>query len=167
MINSKNVRPFFSKLATLYGIGHLRRAPGTWGTLAAVPIAILFVMTGPFIFMGLTFLTLVFAIIACDIHEQDSGDHDSKTVVIDEVVGYLVAVTWLPFTWQTFVAAFVLFRIFDIWKPLFIGLLDRRVSGGVGTVIDDLAAGLVVNILLQMVYSKTDWLGQQWSGGLG
>lgn len=116
--------------------------------------------------MGLTLLVLVLAIIACDVHEQDSGDHDSQRVVIDEVVGYLVAVTWLPFTWQSFVAAFLLFRVLDIWKPLFIGLLDRKISGGIGTVIDDLAAGLVVNMILQVVYFKTAWLGLQWAGGL-
>lgn len=166
MIKTSGARPFFANLATLFGIGHIQTAPGTWGTLAAVPVAVLFASAGPFAFMGLTLLVLVLAIIACEVHEQDSGDHDSKTVVIDEVVGYLVAVTWLPFTWQSFLAAFLLFRIFDIWKPLFIGLLDRKVSGGIGTVIDDLAAGLVVNVILQITYYKTAWLGLQWSGGL-
>lgn len=167
MIHAENIRPFFRNLATLFGVGRARKAPGTWGTLAAVPVAVLFMLPGPFIFMALTVLTLVLAIVACDIHEQDSGSHDSQQVVIDEVVGYLIAVTWLPFTWQSFLAAFVLFRIFDIWKPLFIGMLDRKVHGGIGTVIDDLAAGLVVNIILQFVYYCTDWLGHQWAGGLG
>lgn len=166
MIQTAGARPFFYKLATMFGIGNIRPAPGTWGTLAAVPIAYGFALAGPYAFMGLTLVVLILALIACSVHEQESGNHDSSKVVIDEVVGYLVAVTWLPLTWQSFLAAFLLFRILDIWKPLFIGLLDRKVSGGVGTVIDDLAAGLVVNVILQMVFYRTAWLGYQWSGGI-
>ena len=90
---------------------------------------------------------------------------DPKEVVIDEVAGFLVAMTWLPLSWSSFLAAFLLFRLFDVWKPLFIGYLDKNVKGGLGIVADDLAAGIVTNIILQVVYQQTDWLGHKafWS----
>ena len=86
-------------------------------------------------------------------------------VVIDEVAGFFVTLTWLPVTWQTFLAGFILFRLLDIWKPLFIGVMDRKIKGGAGTVLDDIAAGIVANLILQAVYYRTDWLGWRWSGG--
>ncbi len=159
------MRSFLKRLAVFFGVGHMKKAPGTWGTLAAVPIAVGLSYLGPFIYMGTCVLFLILAIIACDVYEQDKGDHDSPEVVVDEVIGYLITVTWLPFTWQTFVFGFLLFRLFDIWKPLFIGMLDRRMKRGVGTVMDDVAAGIVANAILQMVYYNTSWLGSRWLGG--
>lgn len=114
--------------------------------------------------MAACLLILTLAIVACEIHERDFGGHDASEVVIDEVIGYLIAVTWLPFTWQTFVFGFALFRLFDIWKPLFIGIMDKRMKGGVGTVVDDVAAGIVANVILQVIYHRTTWLGVQWTG---
>ena len=109
--------------------------------------------------MVATLLAIGFSIWVSHLYEKQTGLHDSKEVVIDEVVGFLVAMTWLPLTWQAFLAAFILFRIFDIWKPLFIGQLDRKVTGGFGVVMDDVAAGLVTNVILQWVFHRTNWLG--------
>lgn len=159
------MRTFLKQLAVFFGVGHAKRAPGTWGTVAAVPLAVGLTFFGPFVYMAVTVVMLIVAIIACDIYEQDKGDHDSPEVVVDEVVGYLIAVTWLPATWQTFLLGFILFRLFDIWKPLFIGVVDRKMKGGVGTVMDDVAAGIVANVILQMIYYKTSWLGWRWLGG--
>lgn len=159
------MRTFFKLLATWFGVGRLRPAPGTWGTLAAVPLAVLLAYVGPFAHMIFCVFLLVVSITAAEVYEQDKGEHDSSEIVIDEVLGYLIAVTWLPFTWQSFVLGFLLFRLFDIWKPLFIGLMDRKLKGGVGTVLDDVAAGIVANVILQIIYYKTALLGWQWLGG--
>jgi phosphatidylglycerophosphatase A len=71
----------------------------------------------------------------------------------------------LPDTWQTFLAGFVLFRLFDILKPYPIRLMDQKLPGGFGVVMDDVAAGIVANLILQTIFVKTLWLGVQWSPG--
>ena len=155
------MRSFLVQLATLFGVGRLPKGPGTWGTLATVPLAVLLAWLGPLWHMLFVIFLLPVSIVAAEYYEQDKGSHDAKEVVIDEVIGYLIAVTWLPFTWQSFVFAFVLFRFFDILKPFPINVLDRKVKGGLGVVVDDVAAGIIVNIILQFVLARTMWLGVQ------
>lgn len=158
---SPKVIQFF---ATAGFIGLMPKAPGTFGTLVAVPIAFLLAQLGPNLYLLATALLIVFAIWISELYERALGSHDSKEIVIDEVVGYLVAFTWLPMTWMSLVAAFIVFRIFDILKPYPISVLDRRVKGGLGVVVDDLAAGLLTSLILQAVASRTPWLGA--GGGL-
>lgn len=149
-------------LATCGFVGRIRPAPGTWGTLWGIPLGLLLIRLGPLGYMVATGVLILVAIAAAQLHEAvHAGDvdingapqdmHDSQEVVIDEVVGYLVAFTWLPMNWTSVVAAFVLFRALDIVKPFPISWLDRKVKGGLGTVVDDLAAGLIANIILQAV----------------
>ena len=76
-------------------------------------------------------------------------------------MGFLITMTWLPITWQSLVLGFIIFRFLDIVKPPPIGLLDRRVKGGLGVMIDDIAAGIIGSLILQMVYTQTSWLGVQ------
>jgi phosphatidylglycerophosphatase A len=149
------------QIATFFGIGNLPKAPGTWATLAALPIAFAFFQLGPVPYMVLTFVLLLVGVLACDIAEKSRNTHDDGDLVIDEVVGLLITMTWLPITWQSFVFSFILFRILDIGKPFPINLLDKRIKGGLGVMLDDVAAGMIANVLLQLVYSKTNWLGSQ------
>ena len=149
------------QIATFFGIGNLPKAPGTWATLAALPIAFVFLKIGPVPYMTLTFLLLLIGIFACDVTEKSRNSHDDGDLVIDEVVGLLITMTWLPITWQSFVLSFILFRLLDIWKPFPINLLDKRIKGGLGVMLDDVAAGMIANVVLQIVYSKTNWLGSQ------
>ena len=149
------------RLATFFGVGKLPKAPGTWGTLAALPLVFVMAQLGPIYYMIGTFLLLMVAIFSAEIYEKHSQSHDAKEVVIDEVLGILITMTWLPITWQSFVFGFILFRVLDIWKPFPIGFLDKRIQGGLGVVIDDVAAGIIANILLQLIYAKTAWLGVQ------
>lgn len=149
------------QIATFFGIGRLPKAPGTWATLVTLPIAYLFLQLGPIIYMVLTFLFLIVGILACDITEKSRSSHDDGDLVVDEVVGLLITMTWLPITWQSFVFSFILFRILDIAKPFPVNLLDKRIKGGLGVMLDDVAAGLIANVVLQLVYSKTNWLGVQ------
>jgi phosphatidylglycerophosphatase A len=148
-------------ISTWFWVGKIRWAPGTWGTLATVPLVLLLSALGPVIYMVATFLFIFLGIYASDMYEKSLGEHDCSEIVIDEVVGYLIAMTWLPMTWQSLVLGFVLFRFFDIFKPFPISWLDRKVNGGLGVMIDDIAAGVITNIILQTLYTKTNWLGAQ------
>ena len=87
--------------------------------------------------------------------------HDSKEIVIDEVAGFLITMTWLPMTWQSVVIGFILFRFFDIVKPPPIRQLDKKIQGGVGVMIDDIAAGIISNFILQILFTYTLILGSQ------
>jgi phosphatidylglycerophosphatase A len=148
-------------LAIFYGAGRLPKGPGTWGTLAAVPLALLLNWAGPLYAMGFVALLLPLAIVAAEFYEQDKGSHDHKEIVIDEVVGFLITMTWLPITWQAYLAGFCLFRVLDIFKPFPIGYLDKKIGGGVGVIADDVAAGIIASLILQVIYTNTAWLGIQ------
>jgi phosphatidylglycerophosphatase A len=148
-------------VATFFGVGLSPKAPGTMGTLATIPLAIFLLWAGPFYMMGFIVLFLPLAIYAADIHQKNLSIEDPQEIVIDEVFGFLITMTWLPITWQSVAAGFCLFRVLDIWKPFPIGYLDRKVPGGFGVMADDIAAGLIANVLLQIVYTKTMWLGVQ------
>jgi phosphatidylglycerophosphatase A len=146
---------------TFFGLGLIPFAPGTWGTVGAIPLVWLFTMAGPYGYMFLTLMLCFAAVFASEVYERRVASHDNSEIVIDEVVGFLVTMTWLPLTWQSVVLGFVLFRLLDIFKPLFIGTLDRKIKGGLGVVTDDLAAGLVANIILQIAFTYSGLLGRQ------
>jgi phosphatidylglycerophosphatase A len=128
-------------LATWFGTGLLPFAPGTFGTLGAVPLVLalqhyLLACRIPFFL-----LFLATAIWASGRAASLLDTPDPSQVVIDEVTGFLAATVLLRFSWQGLGAAFILFRVFDILKPFPVGFLDRKVKGGVGIVLDDVAAG--------------------------
>jgi phosphatidylglycerophosphatase A len=157
----QRIRNFLIQSATLFGVGKFPKAPGTWGTLATLPLAWILMQAGPLLYMTVVILLLPVAILSAELYEQFSGSHDSKEIVIDELIGFLITMTWLPMGWQSFIFGFLLFRLLDIWKPYPISYLDKKIQGGLGVVIDDVAAGIVANMILQLVYSKTMWLGSQ------
>src|SRR5262245_30055310 len=138
-------------LAFGFGSGVLPKMPGTWGTLAAIPNYMLLMNLPLLVYGVLTLAIIVFAIIACGITERDIGIHDYSGIVLDEIAGYLVTMFAAPLGWFWIIAGFILFRIFDIWKPFPIRWLDRHVSGGFGTVVDDLLAGIYAWIVLQFM----------------
>lgn len=113
----------------------------------------------PVWYMIVAVVFVLFASFVAEMYERSMGAHDPKEIVIDEVVGYVIAMTWLPLNWQSFVAAFIAFRFFDILKPGPIRRIDQKVKGGLGTVLDDVAAGLISSVLLQVLLRETSWLG--------
>ncbi len=142
-------------LATVFFVGYLPVAPGTFGTFAGM----LFVwLLKPDI--GTQFAVLVAVLVvgtvASGIAEQTFGQKDCRHIVIDEFAGYLCSIILLPLTPVYMVAAFFLFRFFDILKPPPIRALER-IGGGAGIMLDDLAAGVLTNILLQI--SRLLWNG--------
>jgi phosphatidylglycerophosphatase A len=155
------VRSKAELIATFFGVGKVPKAPGTFGTLAAVPLALLLMWAGPFYMMGFILVFTPIAIVASDLYQKHLQIEDPQQIVVDEVVGFLITMTWLPMTWQAVLAGFCLFRALDILKPFPIGYLDRKIPGGLGVMIDDMAAGIIASILLQIVYTKTGWLGVQ------
>ncbi len=157
-------RKIIECLATGFYLGKIPKAPGTWGTLLGIPVVLLLKLGSPGAYMIGAVALLLFSVAVCELHETLTGAHDSGQVVIDEVVGFVITMTWLPATAPFFLAAFVVFRFFDILKPFPIGLIDKKIRGGLGTVLDDVVAGLVGNVILQVVYQRTGWLGETWNG---
>ena len=153
-------------LATGFYFGKAPIAPGTVGTIWGIPVAFLLAQLGPYAYMLGAIVFTIFAIFIAEAYEKKIDVHDAREVVIDEVVGYVIAMTWLPLTWQSFVAAFIVFRLLDWLKPFPIGMIDKKVKGGLGVVADDVVAGIITNFILQVVYTHTLWLGHQLLRGL-
>lgn len=131
-------------LTSVAGLGYLPIAPGTFGTLAALP---LWWLSSNWAFGSQLLLTSVLTLLAIWLAEQAERlncSHDASSIVLDEVVGMLWASLALPWTWPMVLSAFVGFRLLDIGKPFPIGWLDRTVPGGLGVVIDDVCAGLMI-----------------------
>jgi phosphatidylglycerophosphatase A len=125
-------------------------APGTVGTLGALPLAWAVSRLEP-----LAAWAFLLAFLALAIHAASrAGRHwqvvDAQPIVIDEVLGYLTAVAFLPFTWRTALVAFLLFRLFDVWKPWPVSWLDRWKTAA-GVVLDDVAAGAWAALALAFV----------------
>ncbi|MES9942590.1 MAG: phosphatidylglycerophosphatase A [Candidatus Thiodiazotropha sp. 6PLUC2] len=129
-------------LAFGFGTGMLPKAPGTYGTLVGIP-AYLLIQPLPLIYyIALVSLAFVLGIWLCEVTSRDLGVHDHGGIVWDEIVGYLVTMTFAPEGWLWILVGFLLFRFFDIVKPWPIGWIDKRVGGGFGIMVDDLVAGL-------------------------
>lgn len=138
-------------LAFGFGSGLFPRAPGTAGTLLAVPLAYMVRSLDLPVFLALIAILAVAGVWICDRTARDLGVHDHPGIVWDEIVGYLLTVAWVPRDGVWLVAGFVLFRVFDIWKPWPISTLDRKVKGGLGIMLDDLLAGLAAALVLVVV----------------
>lgn len=129
-------------LAFGFGSGLAKKAPGTFGTLAAIPVYYLFIQADLWLYGLLTLIAAVVGVWLCDVAANKLGEHDFGGIVWDEVVGFLITMSVVPFSWQATVAGFVLFRLFDIVKPWPIRWLDRHVHGGLGIMVDDVLAGV-------------------------
>ena len=144
-------------VATFFGVGFLRPAPGTWGSLAALPVAYAILsFAGFWLLVNLTFFVFMSGWIATRELTRDGKDHDPSYIVIDEVVGQWIALFPVGYgammmsveLWQLYpgwIAAFVLFRLFDIWKPWLVGKADAR-GDALGVMLDDVIAGVFAAI---------------------
>lgn len=138
-------------LAFGFGTGLSPKAPGTIGTLAAVP---LFLLMSQFSLIIYTIVLIILILLSFYIAGKSAellGIHDHGGIVIDEICGYLVTMLLAPVSWQAMLLGFVLFRFFDIFKPWPIKQLDQSISGGVGIVVDDLMAGIYALLSLQLI----------------
>ncbi|MBW3137941.1 phosphatidylglycerophosphatase A family protein [Ferrimonas balearica] len=137
-------------LAVGFGLGLARKAPGTWGTLAALPFYFLMADLSLPLYLGITAVMGVVGIYLCGKTAEDMNTHDHPAIVWDEVVGMLITMAMLPAGWPWMVGAFVAFRFFDILKPWPIRLLDKHVHGGLGIMIDDVLAGVFALGVVQL-----------------
>ncbi|MGR3466000.1 phosphatidylglycerophosphatase A family protein [Limimaricola sp.] len=140
-------------IATFFYSGLIRPAPGTWGSLAALVAALpIHWIGGPWLMLAMIALALAVGFPAARAEAARAGDHDPSHVVIDEVAGQWIALWPVLFgaayvgapvldLWPGWVAAFVLFRLFDIWKPSLVGRMDRR-GDVTGLMLDDVVAGI-------------------------
>lgn len=135
-------------LAFGFGSGLSNKAPGTVGTLIAVPIYLLLEKTGIVIYSLSSLLICLGGIGICEIAAEKLGEHDFSGIVWDEIAGYLVALWIVPFSWQAVVLGFILFRAFDILKPWPIKWIDSHVHGGLGIMLDDILAGAFCSVIL-------------------
>lgn len=144
-------------ITTFFGIGRLNPAPGTWGSLAAVVLAVLLYQAGGAMLLPLAVvLVTLLGFWAVPQVLANSDDPDPSWIVIDEVAGQWLALcfTFIPLArhgvpvlaaWPAIVVPFLLFRLFDIWKPWLVGRADRR-GDATGLMLDDLWAGLFAGL---------------------
>jgi len=147
---------------TFFGAGLSPIAPGTMGTLAALPVGlvVLYYFGMDTLFM-LTLAITIVGIFEINKYEQQTGTHDQQEIVIDEAVGmwlslmiaYSTAAT-LTYPYADILAivlSFAAFRLFDIWKPSTIGWIDRELKGGLGVMLDDVLAGIAGGVLSALI----------------
>jgi len=143
---------------TFFGTGLSPKAPGTVGSFAALLAGVLILKFFPMetLFM-LTLAITIIGIFEINKYEKETGSHDDKSIVIDEVAGMWIALMFAITTAKTMnypyaeeiaiVGSFAAFRLFDIWKPSTIGTIDRKVKGGLGVMGDDILAGIAGGLL--------------------
>ncbi|HAU28719.1 MAG TPA: phosphatidylglycerophosphatase A [Rhodospirillaceae bacterium] len=137
-------------LATVFGIGRFRWAPGTAGSLVTLPLA--FILSGPFPLLAGALIAFVLGMIA--IPAMEKAEHDSGMVVIDEVSGQLIAMAAMrPGNLPDLALAFILFRLFDVTKPWPACYFDRKVPGAFGVMMDDVVAGIMGALVLLGIHT--------------
>ena len=150
----KNVS-FFDRIAlaisTWFGIGLLPGIPGTLGTAGAVPLYLLTDSLSARYRALSVLIAVTGAIWSSHRAQRILRKPDSREIVVDEVAGFLLTTLFLPFTWLTLVAGFLLFRFFDILKPPPIRKIEQELRGGLGVVLDDLVAGAYAHLCLRLL----------------
>jgi len=138
-------------IACGFGIGALPIMPGTYATLAAIPLYLILVKLPLAAYITITILLNVLGVWLCHVTNRDFGTDDHPAAVWDEIAAFLIVMIAVPVTWYYIAIGVVLFRIFDIWKPGPIGWIDRNVHGGLGVMLDDILAALVSLAILQVI----------------
>jgi phosphatidylglycerophosphatase A len=143
---------FFLLIATGFGVGYSPIAPGTLGTLVAIPIYY-FLSEIPSPLYEITLIGFLFlSVWISENTERFFRRKDDQRIVIDEIIGFLITMLWVPKTVPFIIVGFFLFRFFDILKPFPIRRLEKGLKGGYGVVLDDVVAGVYANIILHLVY---------------
>lgn len=131
--------------------GYAPFASGTVGSLVGIAIYFLLEKLPLILYAILTAAILLCGVWLSDKAEAILGKKDSGVIVIDEIAGYLVTLFALPMTWQTVIGGFLLFRLYDIFKPFPIRMLEQRLPGGWGVMFDDILAGVYANLTLRIL----------------
>lgn len=139
-------------IATGCFIGKIPFAPGTFGSLAGILLCFILSKTSVMAAILCIILFIIFSIWIANDAEKILNRKDPGSIVIDEIAGMTVTLIGLPFNVFYVTTGFLIFRILDITKPFPIRYIDRRVSGGAGIVFDDIAAGMIANVILRIIW---------------
>lgn len=139
-----------------FGAGLTPFMPGTMGSLAAVPIIFAMSYLPLWGFVAITLLSVLVGIPICQKVSDDLAVHDHGAIVWDEIAGMMIVFIAIPMSWHALLLGFVLFRIFDIWKPWPISYFDKNVHGGWGIMVDDIIAGTFALFMLHGIYYFLD-----------
>jgi phosphatidylglycerophosphatase A len=150
-MNSTRKNDIVVFLATGFFTGFLPTMPGTWGTFAGIPLVIITHRLTSIMETVVTVVLVTFAAFIAGRAEILFEDRDARPIVIDEMVGFLITLLWLPLNFLTLCLGFVLFRLFDIVKPPPITLVEKRLHGGWSIVLDDVLAGVFANVTLRLL----------------
>jgi phosphatidylglycerophosphatase A len=150
-LNKPDMRNPLHLLAFGFGSGLAPKAPGTFGTLVALPLYLLMQGLPLPVYLGLVVAGFLIGIWLCGRTSADLGVHDHGGIVWDEIIGYLLTMAFAPSGWIWLVVGFLLFRFFDILKPWPIRWFDRRVPGGFGIMLDDLLAGVYAGLVILLL----------------
>ena len=151
---SKLVRSPVLLLAFGFGSGLSPKAPGTMGTVAAIPLWYLLAQLPPQTYVLVVAICAVIGIFICGSAADKLGVHDHGGIVWDEFVGFWITMAFLPVSYVSLLLGFILFRLFDIFKPWPISWLDKNVGGGLGIMIDDVVAGLAAAGCIVLLQSQ-------------
>lgn len=135
-----------------FGSGLSPVAPGTMGTLVAVLLYLPLATLPLLMYLAILLITAVIGVLLCDKTSSTLGGHDHPAIVWDEFVGFWLTMLFAPAGWQWIVIGFVLFRLFDIWKPWPVSLADQKIKGGLGIMLDDVIAGVYALFFLQLIH---------------
>lgn len=138
-------------LAFGFGSGLVKKMPGTVGTVAAIPVYLVLIQLDLWLYSLLTVLSILIGFTICGRAAEMLGEHDFGGIVWDEIAGFLITMWLVPFSWYAVLLGFILFRIFDIFKPWPIKWIDQKVGGGIGIMLDDVLAGMLAGIILYFV----------------
>ena len=140
-------------IALGFGSGLMPKAPGTFGTLVAIPLFLFLNQFELWVYIIATALISIIGIFFCTYTSKALGVHDHSGIVIDEIAGYLITMIAVPTEWLWILIGFILFRIFDILKPWPISWIDKNIHGGFGIMFDDVVAGLLALACLHFIMS--------------
>ncbi len=147
-------------IATGFGIGRLPLAPGTWGSLVALPAAYYLQLYGG---RGALLIALLVVLVigtwASGVAAGASDSEDPGEIIIDEIAGQWLTLMFVPPDWLPYAIGFVLFRVFDIFKPWPVSYLDTHGTGGIGIMQDDFAAGLYAMLSLHIILFALSFVG--------
>ena len=134
-----------------FGSGLMPFAPGTFGTLAAIPVYLLMFKLNLLQYSVVVTALFALGIYLCQKTSDALGVHDHSGIVFDEIVGFLITMIGVPHSWKWIIVGFILFRLFDILKPWPISWLDKKIHGGLGIMLDDVLAGLFALAVMHLL----------------
>jgi len=142
---------FNTIFVSVFGIGFIPIASGTFGSLAGLLIGYILYLINFNLFFIIIPLLFIFGVIASNTYQKQTGEKDSSVIVIDEVVGQLIAMIFVVDNLTLVLCSFIIFRIFDIFKPWPASYADKKMDGGLGVMLDDVFAGIYAAIVIYLI----------------